>query len=69
MNHKTRIAMKKTYIAPTITVMDINKEMPVLCISGHDKQPQKDNNGNLFSTERGCWTEDIWSAPDGGGQN
>lgn len=60
--------MKKTYIAPSITAMDINKEMPMLCVSVQDKQPQKDNNGNLFSTGRGYWTEDIWTAPDEGSQ-
>lgn len=66
---KIRTAMKKTYIAPSITAMDINKEMPMLCVSVTNNQPKKDNNGNLFSTGRGYWIEDIWSAPNEEGQN
>ena len=59
--------MKKTYITPSILTMDLNKEMPVLCVSGgventNNSLPENDNNSNLFSVGGEGWREDMWSS-------
>lgn len=56
--------MKKNYIAPSLQVLNLDEEMPVLCGSigsASNNQPTHDNKANLFSVDNGGWNAAHWA--------
>lgn len=56
--------MKKNYIAPSLQVLNLDEEMPVLCGSigsASNSKPTNDNDANLFSVDNGGWNADHWA--------
>ena len=56
---------------PSITMMDLDKETPIICASTgsntpptYDSTPTKDNNLNLFSTGSNGWNASNWQIAD-----
>lgn len=65
--HPNKNKMKKTYMTPSITMMDLDKETPIICASPNFKGPQNrlpsnngGGNGNLFSTGNNGWDCTNW---------
>lgn len=63
--------MKKTYMTPSITMMDLDKETPIICASTGLKGPQDhlpsndgEGNRNLFSTGSNGWNASNWQIAD-----
>lgn len=69
--HPNKNKMKKTYMTPSITMMDLDKETPIICASmgsntppTHDSTPTTDSNLNLFSTGSNGWNASNWQIAD-----
>lgn len=59
-------------MTPSITMMDLDKETPIICASTgsgtppttHDSTPTADNDLNLFSTGGNSWDASNWQIAD-----
>ncbi len=58
-------------MTPSITMMDLDKETPIICASmgsntppTHDSTPTTDSNLNLFSTGSNGWNASNWQIAD-----